>query len=373
MTPSVTYTVGDVCAAMEAWAPRALAYPNDPVGLDIGDPKQSVNRVLTALSVTQETVRTAQQAGADMIVAHHPLFYRPLTRLRTDDPATRLRLDIASSGLACYSAHTNLDLAPGGVNDVLAERLGLTAVRPLLSVSHGRLVKLVCFVPEAHLEPVRNAVCAAGAGDIGDYSHCTFSSPGIGTFLPGAGSNPFSGEPGRVNEEAEFRFEALVPQERVTAVVDAMRRAHPYEEVAFDLAPLEGTNPDLGLGRRGELPEARPLRLIAEHVCSVLQVSHLRLVGEPDRRVRHVAVLGGSGGGEISAIPDDVDLFITGDVGYHQAQDAMEKGLAVMDAGHGATEKWIAEAMARRLRRVLPEMEIADYLEPEVFQFVAAP
>lgn len=363
-------TVKDVCAAVEAWAPGALAYDWDRAGLALGEPRQKVSKILVALTVTRDTFKAAVRARADMIVSHHPLIWDSLSSLRSDDPVARLCLDLAAKGIACFSAHTNLDVVPGGVNTVLADRLGLLRTSPLLPAAHAQRVKLVTFVPESHLSAVRDAVSAAGAGAIGDYTHCSFSSGGVGTFLPGEGAAPYVGKRHVVNEEPEYRFETLVTKARVPGVLEALFEAHPYEEVAYDLVTLEDSDPSIGLGLRGELSKSMALDAFAKMVRKALEVSHVRVVGKPSMRVKRVGVLGGSGGGSIVDVPRDLDVFVTGDVKYHDAIDGMEKGLAVIDGGHGGTEKWIVPVLAEYLKATLAGARVATFMEPEVFRAV---
>ncbi|MBN2308780.1 MAG: Nif3-like dinuclear metal center hexameric protein [Candidatus Hydrogenedentes bacterium] len=382
-------TVADVCAAVEELAPPGWAYEWDRSGLAVGSPAAGVSRVLVALTLTRDVLDAALRAGAEMIVCHHPPLWEPLRALRTDDAATRLLLDLARpspaddpaqsrrfpDGIACYAAHTNLDVAPGGVNAILAGRLGLIDTAPLLPVPHATQVKLVTFVPESHLAAVHEAVCTRGAGVIGDYTHCSFSSPGVGSFLPGERTQPFSGRRRRVNEEPERRFEVLVPEARLAVVLDALRAAHPYEEVAYDLVPLANPDPALGLGVRGRLETPQPLAAFAAFVRTALKVSHLRMVRPPgqamNRRIRTVGVLGGSGGGEIAAMPHDLDVLVTGDVRYHDAFQARDKGLTVIDAGHAGTEKWAVPAIARHIRRRCRGLRVSTYLEPDVFHLIS--
>ncbi|MCC6487386.1 MAG: Nif3-like dinuclear metal center hexameric protein [Candidatus Hydrogenedentes bacterium] len=363
-------TVREVCEVLERLAPPSLAYSWDRAGLAIGEPSQEVKGVLAALSVTRETFAAAKRAKANQIVSHHPLIWEPMRALRTDDPHTALCLELAHAGVSCYSAHTNLDVVPGGVNAVLAERLGLTALKSLLDVPHAMQVKLVTFVPESHLPAVRDAVCDAGAGIIGDYTHCTFSAAGTGTFLPGEKASPFSGKKHQVNEEPERRFEVLVPSGRLSDALRALLQAHPYEEPAYDVVPLQGVDPAVSLGLRGELPKPITLGAFAAQVRMNLDVSHVRVVGDLKHKVRHVAVLGGAGGSEAAHIPGGVDVLVTGDVDYHDALAAQERGLAIVDAGHVGTEKWIVPALVRRLRGVFPKLRMVSHTERDPFRIV---
>lgn len=362
--------VQDVCKVMDDWAPPGLAYAWDKVGLRIGRPDAPVTHVVVALTVTDEVLTLARRVGAEMIVSHHPPLWRPLEVIRTDDPETRLLVEMASAGVSCYAAHTNLDLAPDGVNRVLADRLGLAECRPLVKAPQAAQVKLVTFVPESHLASVRDAVCAAGAGTIGTYTHCTFSVEGVGTFHPLEGAQPYSGVCHTLNEERERRLEVLAPKVRLDAILEALMAAHPYEEVAYDVVVLENRDQSVGLGMRGVLACELRLDEFAARVRDALQVSHVRMVGNEDHRVRCVAVIGGAGAGEVRNVAHDVDVLVTGDITYHHAVDAVARGLALIDAGHAGTEKFIVPAMAERLRRELPALQVTPFVEPDVFRMV---
>lgn len=361
------YHVRDVMAAMNAWAPPGWAYDWDRIGLQLGRPQDVVAGILCCLSVDRAAFAAARRARASMIVSHHPLIWNALKHLRTDDPHVRLALDMAAENMACFTAHTNLDVAPGGVNHVLAETLGLRETTPLFRDVPARQVKLVTFAPETHLDGLREAMAKAGAGVIGAYTQCSFNTPGFGTFLPAASANPYSGVRGEVNKEPEIRLEMLADLARLPEILAAMRRAHPYEEPAYDIVTLENRNPAVGLGLLGRLKRPATLRAFARQVCTLLKLGHVRVVGDPKRTVQTVAVMGGSGGGQIAKIPDGVDVFVTGDVKYHEAQEALERGFAVIDAGHAGTEKGIVPVMAARLRNALPGLRVTAHIERELF------
>lgn len=362
--------VRDICNALEVWAPEGAAYEWDRAGLSVGSMGSPVSGVLVCLTVTHEAFAKAKRAGAEMIVSHHPLIWEPLRVLRTDNPHTRLCLDIAKANIAVFSAHTNLDVVPGGVSHLLAARLGLRGVRPLFPVDHARMLKLVTFVPESHLRQVRDAVSEAGAGVIGEYTHCSFSTPGTGSFLPSAQATPFSGEKGQVNEEPEIRFETLVPEAKLNTVMAALRGAHPYEEIAFDLVTLKNIDTCAGLGVCGEIEKAATLADFARHVRKRLEVSHVRMIGKASRKVKRIAVLGGAGGGSIAHLPEGIDVFVTGDVKYHDACDAIERGVGVIDAGHAGTEWFIVPAMADYLKSRFGTLRIHAYREPALFHIL---
>lgn len=339
-----------IIAAMEELAPPNLAAGWDNVGLLVGDPDREVAGVLVALDVTAELAARAAADGVGLIVTHHPPILKGLTSLRTDRPQGRMLATLLAAGVAVYAAHTNLDVADGGVNDVLAARLGLTGVRPLAVESRDQLLKLAVFVPDSHLEAVSAAIAAAGAGHIGNYSHCTFRTTGTGTFLPLAGADPFIGKPGDLERVAETRLETILPPSILPRVLAAMHGAHPYEEVAYDLYPLHNPGRPRGLGRVGGLSATEPLDVFVRRVKTALGIDAVRLAGPEGRVVKTVAVCGGSGAGLVAdAAAAGADVLVTGDVRYHDALDAAALGLAVIDAGHHATERPVIDAVAAYL------------------------
>jgi dinuclear metal center YbgI/SA1388 family protein len=360
----------DIAAAIEDLAPLELAYEWDGCGISIGNPDAEVNHVLVALTLSRAALDRALAVGAHMIVTHHPAIFKSLKYLRTDDPATALVVDVATHGLVAYAAHTNYDIAPNGLNTVLGERFALRDMQPLLPTPHTRVFKLVCFVPDSHLAMVRDAVAHAGAGVIGNYTHCTFSSPGIGTFVPGDAATPYSGSKHALNEEEERRFEVRVPQSRLRKVIAALLAVHPYEEPAYDIVPLHDTETSIGLGVRGKLPEPVTLRTAAQMVREQLAVEDVRVVGPLEGIVHSVGVIGGAGGGEIRIVPHDIDLLITGDVRYHDALAALDAGMAVIDATHDGLEKWAVPALTGYLRRTLPGLAVTPFEDVATFYTV---
>jgi len=366
---STKIRVRDIADAMNHWAPQGYAFDWDSVGLQCGHPDAEITKILTCLTPSEEALKAAKKAKAEMVVAHHPLIFRPLKHLRENSPAVRLALDYAAAKVACFTAHTNLDVVRGGVSYVLAEALGLQQPRVLFPSEHVEQLKLVVFVPETHMHILRDAIAQAGGGVIGNYTHCSYSSPGKGTFMPGAGAQPFLGNVGEVNEERERRFETLVPAARIDRVLRAMRDVHPYEEPAYDLVPLKNINPDIGLGVRGELPEPVAPQEFAGQIRQALPSPGVRWVDGKKKTIQRIAVLGGSGGSDIARVPHDVDAYVTGDVKYHDADLARARGLHVFDAGHVATEVGIAPVVAEYLKGRIKGLKTAVYTEPEPFTF----
>ncbi len=345
-------TIRQIADALEGWAPPASAQSYDNVGLQVGRPERHVRRALVALDLTPAVVNEAEAVEAQLVVTHHPLLFRPLKSLTPGSLPSALALRLAEAGIALYAAHTNLDAAPGGVSFALAEQLGLEHVS-FLGGMDETLVKLVTFVPEAHVEAVRAALAEAGAGRIGDYTACAFASAGTGHFRPGEGTDPHIGEAGGDLEAvAEIRLETEVARWDLGRAARALEAAHPYEEVAYDVYPVEQQNTRAGLGALGRLREAVPLRSFLRHVAERLEAESLRYAGDPAQHVHTVAVCGGAGSDlRTRAMRADADAYVTADVKYHDYFDVLAADgapqMALIDAGHYETEA-AAEVLLRR-------------------------
>ena len=341
--------VQDLLGVVHGLFPPELAEEWDNVGLQVGDPAASVERVLVALDPGADAVAVACAREAQLLVTHHPLLFKPLRRLTPEEPVGHVVWQAVRGGVAIIAAHTNLDRAADGLNRWLAQRLQLAAVEPLQPAA-GRLLKLVVYVPATHAEAVADALFAGGAGQIGGYDHCSFQTAGTGTFRPGPGTKPFTGTTGQRERVEEVRLETVVPQRRLARVLERLFKAHPYEEVAYDLVPLANQLPGCGLGRIGRLAEPLALEDLAERLKVALGCPYVRLVGRPALTVAKVAVCGGSGAGLIQeARRQGADVLVTGDVKYHEARQAEQLGLALIDAGHFATERLVAGELAARL------------------------
>ncbi|HSK21650.1 MAG TPA: Nif3-like dinuclear metal center hexameric protein [Egicoccus sp.] len=346
-------TVGDWLALLHELYPPAEAMNWDNVGLQVGDPAWSVARVLVGLDVTSAVVEEAAAEPHTLVLAHHPLMFRPLTALTPTTPSGRIALAAARAGVAVAAAHTNLDVARdgAGTSDPVARVLDLRDVRALTTeLRDAGDLKLVTFVPPEALDSVLDAIAAAGAGNIGDYERCSFRVRGTGTFRPLPGSTPYSGEGiGEDAAEDEWRLEVVLPRRRAGTVVAALYAAHPYDEVAYDLhALVDGA--EAGLGRFGRLPQPTRLAEVADIVRNRLPAPHLRFAGDPDRMIETVAVVGGAGDSHIGdALRAGADVYVTGDLRHHVTLDALEQGLALIDAGHHATEVAAVPAWIRRL------------------------
>lgn len=360
---------------MEQLAPKHVAEPDDRIGLQLGTLQKEIHTVLVALDVSEEVVDEAIRMGADLIIAHHAIIFRPLKQLQTDTPMGKVYEKLIKNDIAVYISHTNLDVTEGGMNDWMAEALGIGDTQPIHDVHTEQLSKLVVFVPKSHHQEVLDAVLNAGAGWIGNYSHCSFNMEGFGTFIPREGTDPHIGTQGKMERVEEVRIETIVPQSVRSKVVQAMLKAHPYEEVAYDLYSMDLKGRSFGLGRVGRLKEPVSLNELAGIVKEKLEVPHVRVVGDLDRVIKKAAVIGGSGGKFMSgALFKGADVLITGDVDYHTAQDALAAGLAIIDPGHNAEKIMktkVAEWMEIKLRENKYDTKVVpSSIDTEPFRFL---
>jgi len=354
--------LGKIIRVLEDIAPPEYAKADDAIGLQIGDLDQEVRRIIVTVDVTPAVTGEAIRRSADLVVAHHPLIsvkYAPLASIRLDVYPQSLVYKLVNAGTALYVMHTNYDAATGGINDVLAERLGVVDTKVLEPTYTGKMFKLVIFVPSEAVDAVRDALAEAGAGVIGNYTHCSFQSPGTGTFKPMPGAEPYVGKVGELEKAPEFRLEVLAPEGSLHDAISAMLAAHPYEEAAYDVYPLWNRGEEFGLGRYGRLRTPMTFDGLCEMARDVLEVEDLRVSGDPDASIETVAVLGGAGGSSIElAHSKGVDAYVTGDVNHHQFLLAKALGLNVIDATHFHTERPGMIALAPRLYDVLSAEDV---------------
>ncbi len=341
-------TVQDLARLIEAAAPLAYQESYDNAGLQCGSPQQEVHGVLISLDCTPAVVAEAVRRGCNVVVCHHPVIFRPLKRLTGANEVEQTIIAALKNDVAIYAAHTNLDNVRGGVNDKLAEKLGLLKTR-ILAPQRGTLARLITYVPHRPEDQqadvagrVLAALYAAGAGRVGGYSDCSFQTPGTGTFTPGADSRPAIGAAHQPETVPELRLEVLLPLHRQSVVLQALREAHPYEEVAYELIKLENAHQDVGAGLVGELPEAlSPVafrQLLKERLC----VPVVRFTAF-EKNIRKVALCGGAGAFLIGqARAAGADAYVTGDVKYHEFFEA-EGRLMICDVGHYESEQYTGE------------------------------
>lgn len=344
--------VADIVRVLDEAYPPHLAEKWDQVGLICGDPDTEVKTVACALDCTQAVAERAVEMGADMLVVHHPLLLRGVHSVAANTPKGKVIHTLIRGGVALFAAHTNADSARPGVNDKLAELVGITPGRPIAPKEGPGLDKWGVHVPVAAAEQVKEALFAAGAGEIGNYSHCAFDIPGQGQFRPEDGADPAEGEVGVLHRGEEIRVEFVAPRRRRAGLIDALFTAHPYETPAYDVVEmphLENVDQAVGLGRVGELPEAMTLREFTQQVANNLPATEwgVRAAGDPERLVKKVAVSSGSGDSFLDAAAAlGVDVFVTSDLRHHPVDEHLRAGgPAVVDTAHWASEfPWCEQA-----------------------------
>lgn len=364
----------EIIQLFEQFTPKGYAMEGDKIGLQIGTLNKKVERVLIALDVLENVIDEAIRKDAKLIIAHHPFIYRPLKNVMTDTAQGRMIEKLLKHEIAVYAAHTNLDIAKGGINDWLAAALEIEHPEVLVPTHEIALKKIVVYVPKEHADQVRKALGNAGAGFIGNYSYCSFSAEGSGRFMPGEHTNPFIGQQGMMEVVSEVKIETVVPETLLKKVLTAMLKVHPYEEPAYDIYPVENQGEVLGLGRIGTVTEMT-LREFAEKVKAVLQVKMVRVIGDLNAIIKKAAVLGGDGNKYYSQAKfKGADVYVTGDIYYHTAHDAMMLGLNMIDPGHNVEKvmkKGVAETMEKLTREAGFKVEFIPSEEnTEPFQFI---
>jgi len=360
--------IKDIAAAIEEIVPLKLAQDWDNVGLLIGDPQKNVKNILLTIDIIKGVLAEAKKLKTDLIVSYHPVILAGLKRITTDEQS-RIVYDLIRSGIAVFSIHTALDAVVGGVNDGLAEIIGIQDAKPIGdyvdnpdgdNAQHGLgYYKLVVFVPVEAVKNVSNAVFAAGAGVIGNYSHCGFGAEGVGSFLPLKGAKPAIGKKGRIEAVPEARFETIVPSQKLGACIAAMKKAHPYEEPAFDVFKLYNTRDKFGLGRIGRLVKPMRIEQIIKRVKKYTGAKAMGVVGDEKRLVKAAAVCAGYCGKLIdSVIAAKVDLFLTGELKHHQALAVQEADMTCICLSHSISERFILKKIAKQLQKRVKKVTI---------------
>ena len=353
--------VKQVSEQIEKILPLGLAQSWDNVGLLLGSEDKDVKRILLTIDITNDVLNEAKRLRTDLIVSYHPVIWDGLKKINADGPTSTV-YELIRSDIAVFSIHTALDAAQGGVNDGLAEIIGIKNGKPIgdyVSPPAGDNYKLVVFVPVASAAKVANAIFAAGAGHIGNYSHCGFSSQGQGSFLPLEGARPAIGKRGTLEKVPELRFETIVPADKLAKVITAMLNAHPYEVPAYDIFKLSEETNKFGLGRIGELAKPTPLRELIRKLKKHTGAKAIGVIGPEKRVVRTAAVCAGSCGKIINLIiAEKADLYVTGELKHHQALAAQEAGLTCLCLSHTVSERFILKKFARQLQKQLPSVTI---------------
>ena len=352
-------TINNIADSLEKWAPKASALSYDNVGLQVGDKNTEVNAGLISLDLTPGVLHEAREKECQLIITHHPLIFKPIKQITRQTWHGNLVLDLAQSNIALYCIHTNLDLARNGVSFELARSLGLENIS-FLRASSDVLLKLVTFAPASHEEKIRKALGAAGAGHIGDYAYCAFTTDGTGHFKASQGANPYIGTSGgNLESVPEIRIEVQFATWRRSDIIQALLAAHPYEEVAYDLFKVYQEHTQTGMGAIGTLPAPLIATEFLGMVAKSLSTPGLRYVGEDNMMIQRVAVCGGSGSDLIPvALGSKADVLLTSDITYHKYFDVLDRTghpkMMLIDAGHYETEAMTNRLLNRFLEEQFP-------------------
>ena len=347
----------EITGYLESLAPASYQESYDNSGLQVGDPSMEINGILVTMDVTEQVVEEASNLGYNLILSHHPVIFGGLNSVTGRTAPERVIRQAIRNDIAIYSGHTNFDSIREGVNGAMADRLGLTG-RKILDPVKGKLKKLVVFVPGNHLEQVRSAIFEAGAGHIGAYDQCSFNVEGKGTFRGSAESHPFVGEKGKMHQEPEIRVETILPDHLTGKVVEAMVSAHPYEEVAYDIYPLDNAYEGAGMGMVGELEDPMEEGVFLDFLKDRFRtgvIRHSALLGRP---VRKVALCGGAGSFLLGrAMASGADVFVTADFKYHEFFKAEDR-IVIMDIGHYESEQFTRELFYELLMKKFPKFAV---------------
>jgi dinuclear metal center YbgI/SA1388 family protein len=347
----------ELTSYLDSAVPLSFQESYDNSGLQVGSPENEVSSALISLDVTEEVIDEAITDKCGLVVSHHPLIFNGIKSLTGRSFTERTILKAVKSDIAIYSAHTNLDVFNNGVSRKMAEKMGLEEIS-VLSPSQNMLLKLVTYIPESHLEAVRNAIFKAGAGVIGNYDQCGFTTSGTGSFRANDNANPFVGEKGKIHFESEIRFETILFTHIREKIVKALLDAHPYEEVAYDLYALENSNVEIGLGCVGKLTEPVSEEDFLQLVNSALGSKGIRYSRLTGKKISKVALCGGSGISLLNmAINSDADAYVTADIRYHDFFKTESK-LLLVDAGHFETEKFSREILKDLIIKKFPKFAV---------------
>jgi len=361
----------DIIALLEQNAPLHLQEEYDNSGLQWGNPENNVNKILVCLDFSQDAMDAAICENAQLVISHHPIMFRPMKTINTGTGRGAMLAECIRNNITVYSSHTNFDITNEGMNEFLAKSLGLIDIKGLKTYFTEALYKLVVFVPKDSLETVRDAIYNAGAGWIGNYKDCGFSVEGTGTFRPLEGTNPYIGRQGELESVAEYRLETVVEQSCLENVIECMIKAHPYEEVAYDVYRMERDGAEYSLGRIGKLRESFDADEFIGYVKEKLRAESVRIAGyDKQKKIETVAVFCGSFDGDTDAIiSKEADALVTGDLKYHDAQALEQAGIFAIDAGHYNTEKLFVKAISDMLKKRFGDVIIVEHYGRDIFEY----
>lgn len=343
----------EVIKYLENWAPKEIAWQSDNVGLQVGNPNKKIKNIMLSLELTTDVLQQAIRKGCNLIITHHPIIFYPIKKIELNKDINYALIEkLIKNDICLYSSHTNLDFTKHGVSFQLAKKIGLQNISFLKNLKANQF-KISVFVPGTHVEKVASAIFSAGGGIIGEYSNCSFRTEGLGTFKGSSLSNPKVGKKGNYEKVKETKLEVLIDSWKLKEVLHSMIAAHPYEEPAYDIYPLENHNVNYGAGAVGNYENKLTINEFLSLVSQKLKSKNLRYVEGSKRKIKNVAVCGGSGSDLIQdAINKSADAFITADIKYHTFHSALGK-IFLVDAGHYETEIPIIDEMNSRLTKLL--------------------
>ncbi len=349
--------LSQIISTIEKFAPLSLQESYDNSGLIIGTPSMEINSTLLCVDITEQVIEEAIEKNCNLIISHHPLVFAGIKKINGNNYVERCIIKAIKNDIAIYACHTNMDIVAGGVSYKMSEKLQLTKCR-ILSPTKGNLNKIVCFVPEDSSEKVRNAMFEAGAGSIGNYDNCSYNSSGYGSFRAGENTNPYVGEKGKTHLEKEIKIETIVQSHLSGSVINAIKNNHPYEEVAYDIYPLNNENPEIGFGIIGELKESVDCMEFLNTVKNTFRCQYIKHTPIIKNNIKKVALCGGSGSFLTNeALAQKADIFISADFKYHDYFKAENK-LIIADIGHYESEQFTKEIFYDLLTKKIPNFAV---------------
>ncbi|MGB5989036.1 MAG: Nif3-like dinuclear metal center hexameric protein [Marinifilaceae bacterium] len=346
-----------ITSLIEDFSPISLQESYDNAGLLTGNDDMEISSALLCLDITEEVIEEAIEAGNNLIISHHPLVFKGLKKFNGSNMVERCLIKAIKNDIAIYSAHTNIDSVINGVSAKMSEKLNLKNTK-ILAPTKGNLKKLICYCPKEQSDKVREAIFSAGAGEIGNYSNCSYNIEGKGSFKANEKANPFVGKIGDIHFEEEIRIETIVAEHRLQQTISAMTDAHPYEEVAYDIMQTENINPNIGFGMIGELEEAMDTKEFLQSLKTIFDCTHFKHSKIVKEQIKSVALCGGSGSFLINkALSKKADIYITGDIKYHDYFTTEDK-IILADIGHYESEQFTKEIFYELVTKKLPTFAV---------------
>lgn len=349
--------IAEIIQTIEDFAPISYQENYDNAGLLVGDKLADCTGVLICLDAIETVIDEAIAKKCNLVVAHHPIIFSGLKKITGKNYIERVIIKAIKNDISIYACHTNLDNVRLGVNNIIADKIGLQN-RKILEPKSGILKKLFTYVPSANKDALLNALFAAGAGNIGNYSECSFAVDGVGTFKGNENSNPVVGERNIKSTEPENKIEVIFPNYLEAKILKALKENHPYEEVAYEIISLDNSYQEVGSGLIGELEKAVDETEFLSSLKEKMQTDCIRHTSLLNRKIKKVALCGGSGSFLLSkAIAQQADIFITADFKYHQFFDA-DNQIIIADIGHYESEQYTAQLFNKIISEKFPTFAV---------------